>query len=137
MSFRFERAVRFDDVDAAGLVYFPRFLGYCHEAMEALFSRVPGGYVDLIGARRVGFPAVHVTTDFTAPLRYGDTARIETRVVALGRTSCRFRYELDRARDGVRAATVEHVCVCTDLEALRSREMPEDVRALLTAHMAP
>jgi len=54
------RPVRFEEVDAAQIVFFPRFLSYCHEAMEELFDGVEGGYVALIRDRRIGVPAVHV-----------------------------------------------------------------------------
>ena len=39
-----ERAVRFEEVDAAGIVFFGRFMEYCHEAMERFFDGVPDGY---------------------------------------------------------------------------------------------
>ena len=32
--------VRFDDVDAAGLVYYPRLLDYCHVGLEDFFTAV-------------------------------------------------------------------------------------------------
>ncbi|MCA9588778.1 MAG: acyl-CoA thioesterase [Myxococcales bacterium] len=135
MSFRIERAVRFDEIDAAGLVFFPRFLAYCHEAMEDFFGGVDGGYVGLIRDKRVGFPAVHLTTDFRAPLRYGDVAAITLVVTKVGTTSCTFRYEISRAWDGFVVAVAEHVCVCTDLDAMAKLPLPDDVRALLTRHL--
>lgn len=132
-----ERPVRFEDVDAAGIVFFARFLGYCHDAMERLFDELPGGYVDLITRRRIGFPAVHVDADFTAPLRFGDVARIATSVAKLGTTSCTFRYVFTRARDGAAVATIEHVTVSSDLETMVKVPHPSDVRALLEKHLAP
>ena len=93
----YERKVRFEEVDAAQIVFFPRFLNYCHEAMEALFDDLPGGYVSLIRDRKIGFPAVHVECDFKHPLRYGDIVRIETSVEKLGNKSCSFRYAVTRA----------------------------------------
>jgi 4-hydroxybenzoyl-CoA thioesterase len=42
-----------------------------------------------------------------------------------------------RAHDGVLSADVRHTVVTTDLTALASCPMPEDVRALLTAHLDP
>jgi 4-hydroxybenzoyl-CoA thioesterase len=132
-----ERPVRFEDVDAAGILFFARFLNYCHDAMERVFDGLPGGYVDLITNRRIGFPAVHVDADFHAPLRFGDVAHIETSVSKLGATSCTFRYRFTRARDGVHVATISHVTVCTALDAMTKLPHPPDVRALLDTHLAP
>ena len=52
MSFVYERAVRFEEVDAARIVFFARFLNYAHEAMEALLGGLDGGYVRLVNDRR-------------------------------------------------------------------------------------
>lgn len=131
----YERPVRFEEVDAAQLVFFPRFLGYCHEAMEALFDDVEGGYVHMVRDRKIGVPAVHVECDFKSPLRYGDVARIETTVAKLGRTSVTFRYALSRASDGAHVASITHVCAVSDLSALRAIPIPDDIRAALERHL--
>lgn len=132
-----EREVRFEDVDPAQIVFFARFLSYAHEAMERFFGALPGGYPRLVTERRVGMPAVHVETVFHVPLRYGDTARIETSIARLGRRSAVFLYRMFRKQDGVLAAEVRHTVVCSDMEAITSREMPDDVRALFEAHIEP
>jgi 4-hydroxybenzoyl-CoA thioesterase len=131
LSFAYERAVRFEDVDAAQIVFFARFLTYAHEAMEAILGGLDGGYVRLVNERRIGMPAVHVECDFRAPLRFGDVARIETSAPHIGHKSVTYRYEFYRERDGVHVATVEHVCAVTDLDAMRAIPVPDDVRALL------
>lgn len=131
-----ERAVRFEEVDAAGIVFFGRFLEYCHEAMERFFDDVPGGYVGLITQRRIGFPAVHVEADWKAPLRYGDAMRIEVTVPHVGTTSCTFRYRFTRVGDGAEVASIEHVTVSSALDTMKKLPLPEDCRALLEAHAA-
>jgi 4-hydroxybenzoyl-CoA thioesterase len=131
----YERKVSFEEVDAAQIVFFPRFLSYCHEAMEGLFDDVEGGYVRLVRDRKVGVPAVHVECDFKAPLRYGDVARIETVVEKLGRTSVSFRYAISRASDRAAVASVLHICAVSDLVALKAIPIPDDVRAALERHL--
>lgn len=136
MSVAYDRAVRFEEVDAAGIAFFARFFNWCHEAMERFFDGLDGGYVRLITERKIGFPAVHLTADWRAPLRYGDVARIETTVTKLGTTSATLRYVLTRAKDGVTAAVIEHVVVSTDLETMTKIPLPEDCRTLLARHLA-
>jgi 4-hydroxybenzoyl-CoA thioesterase len=133
---RYERPVRFEDVDAAQIVFFPRFFSYCHEAMEALFAPLDGGYVRLIRERKIGLPAVHVAADFKAPMLYGDTAQIEVTVPKVGTTSCTLAYRILRAKDGVLAATVTHVCVVSDLTTLSKITIPDDLRAVLVQNRA-
>jgi 4-hydroxybenzoyl-CoA thioesterase len=125
--------VRFDEVDAAGIVYFARFFTWCHDAMEAMLSGVDGGYVGLVKGRRLGFPAVHVEADYAAPLRFGDEVSIAATVERLGTSSIAIRFELTNAADGDHVATVRHVVALTDLVAMRARPMPDDVRGALEA----
>ena len=129
----YERPVRFEEVDAAGIVFFARFFGYAHEAMEAFFADVDGGYSGLILTRRIGLPAVKTGAEFSSPLRYGDVARIETTSTRVGGRSADLRYVLTC---GERlAAVVTHTVVTTDLRSMRSCEMPADVRRVLERHL--
>lgn len=129
-----ERPVHFQEVDAAGVVFFGRFMDYCHDAMDRFFDGVPGGYVGLITKRRLGFPAVHVDAKWSVPLRYGDTMRIEVTVLKVGTTSCTFRYRFVRAADGAEVATIDHVTVCSTLDTFQKTPLPDDCRALLESH---
>jgi 4-hydroxybenzoyl-CoA thioesterase len=131
----YERAVRFEEVDAAGIVFFGRFAGWAHEAMEHFFDVLDGGYSGLILRRRVGLPAVDVKMTFRAPARYGDRLRIATSVARIGNRSATLRYRVRLAPDDVEVAVVEHTVVTTDLATLTSTDMPADVRARLLEHV--
>lgn len=131
----YERNIGFDDVDAAGLVFFGRFLDYAHEAMEALFEELSGGYAALIIQRRVGLPAVHIDANYRAPLAYGDAVRVETSVRRVGRRSLTFFHRFIRARDGVLAAEILHTVACMDLARRQGCDMPDDVRRAAEAHL--
>jgi 4-hydroxybenzoyl-CoA thioesterase len=135
--FLYERPVRFEDVDAASIVFFSRFLNYCHEAMEALLAPLEGGYASLIVDRRIGMPAVRVEAEWKAPLRFGDVAHIGVVVEHVGTSSCTFRYEFVRARDGEKVAVIRHIVVLSDLTVLKSVKIPDDVRAILERHIPP
>lgn len=136
----FERPVDFQDVDAAGIVFFARFFDYAHDAMEHFFDGIPPrpggvrpGYADLVMKRRIGFPVVHITADFRSPLRYGDVVRIETTVTKIGTSSITLRYAMTRASDGKDVATLEHVVVATSVDTVTKVDLPADVLALLRA----
>lgn len=134
--FVFVHRVRFEEIDAAGIVYFARFFSWCHDAMEAMLAPVDGGYVGLVRARKLGLPAVHAEADYLAPLRFGDEVRIEVRVTRLGRSSVGLQFELTRVDDATRVAALRHVMVLSDLTVLRSTPLPDDVRAVLERHAA-
>ena len=77
----------------------------CHDALEAFFGELPGGYAALFRERDLGVPTVHLETDFKSPLRYGDVARFEMAVERVGRTSLTFHHTIRRESDGIVAAT--------------------------------
>jgi YbgC/YbaW family acyl-CoA thioester hydrolase len=133
----YERPIRFEEVDAANIVFFARFMTYAHEAMEHFFSPIEGGYVGLVISRRIGLPAVRVEAQFSAPARYGDVLRIETAVTRIGQRSTTLYYRMFRAHDGVLSAALRHTVVVTNLLGFASCAMPEDVRAHLSAHLQP
>jgi 4-hydroxybenzoyl-CoA thioesterase len=129
--FVFRRPVRFAEVDAAGLVFFPRYHEYCHDALEAFFGELPGGYAALFRERDLGVPTVHLETDFKRPLRYGDVARFEMVIERVGRTSLTFCHTIRRESDGSVAATVRHVVVMTRISTLTPVPVPDDIRGLV------
>ncbi len=133
--FRYERPVRFAEVDAARMVFFGRFCDYCHDALEALFDAVEGGYPRLTMVRDVGIPTVHIDLDFRSPLRYGDVAEVEVEVLRIGARSVTFRHTLRRQADGVVCAVARHVVVTARISAIETVPIPDDVRAVLERHL--
>lgn len=132
--FTYERPVRFCEVDAARLVFFARYLEFCHDALEAFFGPLPGGYPELTMARDVGIPTVRAEIDYRAPLRYGDVAVIAVTVLRVGRSSVTFRHRVTRKADGVLCAEAVHTVVTARISAIATVPIPDDVRALLELH---
>ncbi len=70
------------------------------------------------------------------PVRYGDVLSIETTTARLGSRSADLRYRMKKQGTAEVVAEIEHTIVTTDLAAMRSTDMPADVRAVLEAHLA-
>ena len=133
------REVRFGDCDPAGIVYFPRFFHFFHEAMETWFgARLGQAYADVIRVRKIGFPAVHTEADFAVPSRFGDRLAVELSVGHVGRSSVRLDYvvrEADVADAPVRLRG-HTIVVVFDLDGsspthMRALEIPDDLRAAI------
>ena len=129
--------VRFGDCDPAGIVYFPRFFDFFHQAMETWFPTHLGfGYDEFVTRRKLGFPAVHSEADFERPCRFGERIEIHQRVMRLGRSSIEFAYEV-HGPEG-RRATGRSVCVVMNLDPDspahgKAVAMPEELRARIEA----
>jgi 4-hydroxybenzoyl-CoA thioesterase len=133
--FHFRRPVRFADVDAARIVFFARYHDYCHDALEGLFEALEGGYPRLTMVRDVGIPTVRLDTTYKAALRYGDVALFEIEVLRIGGSSVKVRHTVRRERDREVCATIEQVFVAVNLTSLQPVPLPDDVRAVLEAHL--
>ncbi len=132
MPFRTSIQVRFGDVDHAGIVYYPKYYIYFHEAFEDFFNVSHCSYYELLDKQRIGFPTVHVETDFKQPLRYGDSLDIGLHVPRLGQRSLTLHYEGHRHRDGVHCVSADITLSCIDMDTFKSRDIPPDLRDLFT-----
>ncbi len=132
MAFTSIHKIRFDDVDGAGIVYYPKYFHLCHAAFEDFFDSAASiSYPDLIRVRRLGFPTVAIDSTFTAPLTYGDTAVVELSVEKIGTTSVTFSYRIRRRRDGVACFAATVTTVLIDLDSQQPQTIPADLHTML------
>lgn len=132
MAFTSVQKIRFDDVDGAGIVYYPQFFHLCHAAFEDFFdTAAPIAYPELIRDRRLGFPTVAIESRFTAPLQYGDTAVVELNVERVGRSSVDFSYTIRRRSDGTRCFEATVTTVLIDLDSRRPQPLTPELRKIL------
>ncbi|MEM6796825.1 MAG: thioesterase family protein [Acidobacteriota bacterium] len=132
MAFTSVQKIRFDDVDGAGIVYYPRFFHLCHAAFEDFFdSSAPISYPEMIRARRQGFPAVAVESQFVAPLEFGDSAVVDLSVRRVGTSSATFAYSIRRKRDGDLCFEATVTTVYVDLDSREPLPIPGEMRTIL------
>lgn len=128
--------VRFDDVDYARVVFFPKLFAYAHRVFEDFFQIELGeSYATVLERRKIGFPSVHAEADFIAPLRFGDTCRAVLEVERVSKGSIACRYELLREAPRTLAATIRIVVATIDLDTFAPIAVPDDLRALFLRHI--
>jgi len=134
LSFCHSRTVRFADVDAAGIVYYPRLLDYCHIAFEEFFDHLSSQpYSNWVQSQRRGFPTRRLECDFLKPVVYGSTIAIEVSIGVIGKSSVQFRFRgaVEGAETSFEAQAVK---VCIDLDEGRPTAIPEELRTLFESH---
>jgi 4-hydroxybenzoyl-CoA thioesterase len=130
--------VRFDDVDYARIVYYPRLFAYCHWVFEEFFAKEVGcTYAEMLKGRKVGFPTVHAQADFQNPLSFGDVARVQMETLKLGEKSITNQYRLFLGDSDTLCAMVEVITVSIDMGTFKPVPMPDDVRAVFQKHLRP
>lgn len=129
MKYAVEFPVRFGDVDHARVVYYPRFFHYFHQTFENWFGEALGvPYPVVVTRENIGFPSVRVETQFTSPLRYGDTARVELELVEIGSRSITVRYTVVRMSDSAVSAVATVTTAVVDNDTFRATTIPRGLR---------
>lgn len=72
-----EVAVRFQDVDAAGIVFFARFFDYVHVAYEGFLADAGVPLPTVLREGKWAAPLRHAEADYLRPAQFGDVLRIE------------------------------------------------------------
>ena len=131
-AFELTLPVRFGQVDYAGIMYYPRFFDNFHTVFEDMFgARLGVPYMSILQKRRIGFPMVHLETDFRRPFRFGEPMRLALTVTHIGRSSITFRYRGHAGDDPEPAVEAVATVVTIDLDSFESLEIPADIRAVL------
>lgn len=125
--------IRFAHCDPAGIVYFAAHFDILNGVVEDWFGEGLGlDYHDIIGRRRVGLGYVHASADFHQPARMGDRLTYAVSIDRVGTKSLPLR--ITAHRDGAEVLAASLVIVVTDLEAMVSIPIPDDIRAAVSAY---
>ncbi len=114
MPFSYTRTVRFQDTDAAGVVYFANVLAMCHEAYEASLAASGINLKAFFSNPSVAFPIIHASVDFYRPMFAGDRLTIQLTPKQLAGDEFEIAYQVFcgevAARSAAKALT-KHVCI--------------------------
>jgi 4-hydroxybenzoyl-CoA thioesterase len=131
MPFTTTYTIRFDDVDGAGILYYPRYFHLCHQTLEDAFATdgAPLSYPELIRDRRLGLPTVAIESGYRTPLEYGDTVAITLTVERIGASSMVLGFRIRREPDGTECFHARITTVLIDLDTRTSTPFPDDLRS--------
>jgi 4-hydroxybenzoyl-CoA thioesterase len=128
MSFEVRTQVRFAHVDAAGIVFYPRFFEMLNGAVEDWFDQDLGCHFTVLQkVHGLAVPTVHLETDFVVACELGEWIDISLEVEWLGEKSVTLSFVFTVA--GERRLGGKVVLVCMQLGVRRAQPWPEDLRA--------
>lgn len=136
--------IRFQDVDAAGIVFFARVLDYFHDAYVAFLQDRGLPLADVLRNAEWGLPLRHAEADYLAPLAFGDVVDVglvgasfmESDLVVAYRASLRVS---SRGTPGAVAAVghTHHVVIGGGMERPRRRPPTPELLAAFAPLVAP
>lgn len=125
MPFTYNRTVRFQDTDAAGVVYFANVLAMCHEACEESLAASNINLKAFFSNPTVTIPIVHASVDFLRPMFCGDHLLIHLMTKQRSGNEFEIAYQILVADKLVAKAITQHVCI--DPVGRIRKEMPVDI----------
>lgn len=113
MPFTYTRTIRFQDTDAAGVVYFANVLAMCHEAYEASLATSGINLKLFFRNQDVAIPIVQASVDFLRPLFCGDCIKIYLVSKQLTAEKFEIAYQIitPESEQLVAKAITRHVCI--------------------------
>jgi 1,4-dihydroxy-2-naphthoyl-CoA hydrolase len=129
MPFSYTRTVRFQDTDAAGVVYFANVLAMCHEAYEASLAASGINLKAFFSNPEVAFPIIHASVDFYRPMFAGDRLRILLTPKQVTGDEFEIAYQVflggEVAGRSAAKAVTKHVCI--DAVTRSRKQLSEDL----------
>jgi 1,4-dihydroxy-2-naphthoyl-CoA hydrolase len=114
MSFTYNRTVRFQDTDAAGVVYFANILSMCHEAYEASLAASSINLQSFFNNPLTAIPIIHANVDFRQPMYCGDQLLIHLMPQQLDDNKFEITYQIVAAsspQQELAKAITRHICI--------------------------
>jgi 4-hydroxybenzoyl-CoA thioesterase len=128
--------VRFADCDAAGIVFYPRYLEMFNGLVEDWFrNELHSSFTEIVTNRSWGLPTVHLEVNFVAPSRFDEMLSATLRVRSLGTSSMGLDILLRGPDNGDRVRG-KVVLVLIDRAAHRAIPWPTNLRTRILAFQA-
>ncbi|MGB6301953.1 MAG: thioesterase family protein [Rivularia sp. (in: cyanobacteria)] len=111
MSFTYNRTIRFQDTDAAGVVYFANVLAICHEAYEAALEFLGIDIKQFFTNPSTAFPIIHADVDFMRPMYCGDKIFVNLTPLRIRAEQFEIDYQVYVNDKLAAKAMTRHVCI--------------------------
>lgn len=128
-----EWEVRFEDIDQAQTLYYPRLFNHMHLAFETMLEDKGVPLPVVIGELQTALPIVEVSGSYEAPIRFGDTILIDINP-EIGTSSMTVGYTGRRKSDKTRVFESQEVRVAVDagnFKVFEPKPVPDPLRKAL------
>ena len=135
MSFRTMLPVRFQDVDAGGVLFFGRIFDYCHQAYEEFVATSGVDTAHYFAGAEYLVPIAHAEADYRAPIRHGERVAVSIEVTRVGRASFRLSYRVTGPKGDLRVEAAS-VHAFVDRSTMKAIPIPAPLREFFLGHLA-
>jgi YbgC/YbaW family acyl-CoA thioester hydrolase len=138
MRFSVREYVRWEDIDAAGIINYQAYLRFFGLAEVELFRSCGLSYKTLIDEIGIWLPRVHVECDFFHPVTLDELLIVEAFFGRIGTSSIHLDFAVRRSEvPDVVVATGKYILVTVARGEFRPTPVPDLVRQKLTPYLEP
>jgi YbgC/YbaW family acyl-CoA thioester hydrolase len=136
MRYAIEEYVRWEDIDAAGIINYQAYLRFFALAEAELLRSAGLPYRYLVEILGIWLPRVRVECDFKVPVKLDELLVVEAFFSRIGRTSIHLDFEVRRKADPARVvATGRYVLVSVRQGDFQSVPVPSDLREKINRYL--
>lgn len=136
MRFAVSEYVRWEDIDAAGIINYQAYLRFFGLAETELLRSCGLSYRILSEELGLWLPRVHVECDFRVPVMLDELLVVEAYFAKIGETSIHVAFEAKRKdQPDVTVATGKYVLVTVGRKDFQTVPVPDAVRAALAPYV--
>jgi YbgC/YbaW family acyl-CoA thioester hydrolase len=136
MKFSVEEYVRWEDIDAAGIINYQAYLRFFALAEAELFRTCGLSYHNLIEDLGIWLPRVHVECDFFQPVMLDELLVVDAYFGKIGRSSIRINFEVRRKENPeVLVATGNYILVTVRRGEFEPITVPYTLREKLAPYV--
>ena len=136
MRFSVQEYVRWEDIDAAGIINYQAYLRFFGLAEVELFRSCGLSYRTLFDELNMWLPRVHVECDFFHPVTLDELLVVDAFFGKIGKSSIHLNFEVRRsAEPDTVVATGNYVLVCVKRGEFQPLPVPQFVRDKLAPYV--
>ena len=129
-----QRTITWGDLDALGIVFYPRYYEWIDEASHYFFDSLGLNLVKLWKERKMIFGLIETGCKYLSPGRYGDIIKIETTLDTLEPKTLTLTHTIYRMPAEELLAEGFEKRICLDVShplKFRAIPIPKDIQAML------
>jgi len=136
--YRIEEYVRWEDIDAAGIINYQAYLRFFALAEAELLRSAGLNYRFLFEVLGIWLPRVRVECDFRKPVKLDELLVVEAWFSRIGRTSVHLDFEVRRLANAAEVvANGRYVLVSVRQADFQPVPVPDEVRRRLSGYLEP
>lgn len=136
MRFSVSEYVRWEDIDAAGIINYQAYLRFFGLAEVELFRSCGLSYKTLIDDLGIWLPRVHVECDFFVPVRLDELLVVDAFFGRIGTSSIQLDFSVTRSTDpDTVVATGRYILVCVRQGEFKPVPVPDAIREKLAPYV--